>query len=153
MPEKTGRARASALKLFSFGLILFADQSLKAWVMSRFQLGQSRPLIPGILHLTLVHNTGTAFGLFQDKNLFFIILSAAVIAGIAALLFKEEKKEGSPFSWVPLVLLLGGAVGNLSDRLRFGCVIDFIDFRVWPVFNLADSCITVGIVWLLLTSI
>jgi signal peptidase II len=153
MPEKTGRARASALKLFSFGLILFTDQSLKAWVMNRFQLGQSRPLIPGILHLTLVHNTGTAFGLFQDKNLFFIILSAVVIAGIAALLFKEEKKNDSPFSLIPLVLLLGGAAGNLIDRIRLGYVIDFIDFRVWPVFNLADSCITVGIIWLLLTSI
>lgn len=91
--------------------------------------------------------------MFHDKNLFFIILSAVVIAGIAALLFKEEKKNDSPFSWIPLVLLLGGAAGNLIDRLRFGCVIDFIDFRVWPVFNFADSCITVVIFWLLLSKL
>ncbi len=153
MPEKTGRARAAALKLFFFALILFADQSLKAWVIGRFQLDQSQPIIRNVLHLTLVHNTGTAFGLFQDRNLFFVVLSAVVIAGLAVLLFKEEKKTNSVFSWAPLVLLLGGAVGNLIDRLRFGYVIDFIDFRFWPVFNVADSCITVGIVWLLLTSI
>lgn len=91
--------------------------------------------------------------MFQDRNLFFVVLSAVVIAGLAVLLFKEEKKTNSVFSWAPLVLLLGGAVGNLIDRLRFGYVIDFIDFRFWPVFNVADSCITVGIVWLLLTSI
>jgi signal peptidase II len=153
MPEKTGRARAAALKLFFFALILFTDQSLKAWAMGRFRLDQSQPIIPNVLHLTLVHNTGTAFGLFQDKNLFFVVLSAVVIIGLTLLLFKERKKAGSFSSWAPLVLLLGGAVGNLIDRLRFGYVVDFIDFRFWPVFNLADSCITVGIIWLLLTSI
>ncbi len=149
MSEKTGRARPTALKLFAFALILLADQFLKGWVIGQFQLGQSRPLILNIVHLTLVHNTGTAFGLFQDKNFFFVILSVVVIAGLAVLSLKEGKKSDSVFSWVPLVLLLGGAVGNLIDRLRFGYVIDFIDFRFWPVFNIADSCITVGIVWLL----
>lgn len=153
MPEKTGRARAAALRLFFFTLIIFVDQSLKAWAIGRLQLDQSQPIIHNILHLTLVHNTGTAFGLFQDKNLFFVVLSAVVITGLTLLLFKEGKKAGSFSSWVPLVLLLGGAAGNLIDRVRFGYVVDFIDFRFWPVFNVADSCITVGIVWLLLTSI
>ena len=151
MSEKTGRTRTSALKFLFLSLILSADQFLKVWVTDRFQLGQSQPLIPGIFHLTLVHNTGTAFGLFQDHNLFFVILSAAVIIVLGIILFRGERKGQSVFSWVPLALVLGGAIGNLIDRIRFGYVIDFVDLRVWPVFNLADSCITVGIVWLLLT--
>lgn len=145
MPEETGRTKTAALKVFTPLLILLVDQSLKVWVINHFQLGKTKPLLPNVIHLTLVHNTGTAFGLFQNANFLFIILSFAIMGCLILLSLKENSGAAYFFSWFPLSLLLGGAMGNLIDRIRLGYVVDFIDLRVWPVFNLADSCITVGI--------
>lgn len=92
-------------------------------------------------HLTLVRNTGAAFGLFRDQTIIFILISAAAIIFITFYLVKKQVRY-----YLPMALILGGAVGNLIDRLRFGHVIDFIDLHFWPVFNVADSCITIGAV-------
>ena len=108
----------------------------------------SIPLIPGILHLTYVSNTGAAFGLLRGYSGLFILLAVAIAAWLVTELTRGEHP---PLSRFALGLMLGGAVGNLIDRLRIGSVIDFIDLRVWPVFNVADSAITVGVallIWL-----
>ena len=130
-------------------LILILDQISKFYISSALSLGQSIPVIRDIFHISLVYNTGCAFGLFRNQKIFFILLSAAVVFYIIRDLFSH----GSRYSLsrrVALGLILGGAAGNFLDRLRSGYIIDFLDFRVWPVFNLADSAITVGISLLIL---
>ena len=129
------------------GLTLTLDQASKWFFRTTFTPGKSLPLLP-ILHLTYVENTGAAFGLFPGQHLVFIGMSIAVIGWIIWEMAAGPVQDAWLF-W-GCSLILGGAAGNLIDRLRFGHVIDFIDLRVWPVFNLADSAITIGvglIVW------
>lgn len=102
-------------------------------------------VIPKILHFTLVHNTGIAFGLFKNQGVIFIIISIIAIFLFSWFLYSRRQEEDfSKLSILAFSLIIGGAFGNLIDRLQFGFVIDFIDFRVWPVFNIADSAITIG---------
>lgn len=103
------------------------------------------PILPGIFHLTLTHNTGVAFGLFQGQGL---LVTLAALAFVLGLVWTVLRDNPSPGFLISLGLVLGGAAGNLTDRVRYGSVIDFLDFRVWPVFNLADSCITIGVAWM-----
>ncbi|PIQ83320.1 MAG: signal peptidase II [Candidatus Omnitrophica bacterium CG11_big_fil_rev_8_21_14_0_20_63_9] len=130
------------------GLVLAADQLTKAIVLDRLPPSEPLPVLPPVLYFTYIHNTGAAFGLFKGQQLLFIIVSLAVIAWMGWELAARAKP--------PLVmrwgcaLVLGGAIGNLIDRLRFGYVVDFIDLRVWPVFNIGDSAITIGVGLLLL---
>ena len=108
-----------------------------------FPPGHSVPVIPSILHLTHVQNTGAAFGLFQGYPQTFAVLAVVVAVWVVVELTRKR-----PRPWpadTGLLLILGGSLGNLIDRLRFGYVIDFIDVRVWPVFNIADSAITIGV--------
>ena len=131
--------------------VLILDQLSKIAVLHFLQPGDSRPLIEGVFHLSLVFNRGAAFGLFAQQGwalLWLILISAAIIVFIFR--FLKKGLAGSLASQVYLALILGGAVGNLIDRLRFGYVVDFLDFRIWPVFNLADSAITVGTALLIL---
>lgn len=118
-----------------------ADQATKWLALEVLSRVPTVPVLPGLFHLTFVLNSGVAFGFFQGHGLW-ITLGTLVILGV---LFRATLRP-APGKWVPvcLGLILGGAVGNLIDRLRFGSVVDFLDFRIWPVFNLADSCITVG---------
>lgn len=129
-------------------LVIIIDRLAKALVFNNLSEGQSIWVIPKIFHLTLVLNTGAAFGLFKDKNEFFIVTSFIIIALIFAYVWLDKQKDLVMLS--ALGLVLGGAAGNLIDRLVFGCIIDFLDFRVWPVFNIADSSITIGSVLLIL---
>ena len=94
-----------------------------------------------------VENTGAIFGLFKNNNTFFIILTVLLICLLFYYL-KKEKHLRLGFS-----LVLAGAIGNLIDRLIYGFVIDFIDLKIWPVFNIADSCITIGVLILIYKSI
>ena len=126
--------------LLSF-IILLLDQITKVYISKIFSQGESFPIIRGIFHISLVHNTAIAFGLFKGNVIFFIVSSIFVIT-ILVFLLKSESKNSKII--IPLALIFGGAVGNLIDRLRFGYVVDFLDFRVWPVFNIADSAITIG---------
>ena len=134
---------------FLIGLfIVFADQLSKMWVRANLYLGQSIFDV-GFFQITHVHNTGAAFGLFQGQS--FALTIVAIIGIIAVLLCVFFCHRFLPFldnmlGKSALGLVLGGTVGNLIDRLRFGFVTDFIDFRVWPVFNVADSAVTVGII-------
>ena len=123
-------------------IIVAADQLIKLVINNKFICGQSLPVIKNIFHLTYVKNTGAAFGIFQNQNMFFIISTLVIIVIMLIYINIINKKS----IWFKLAagLILGGAVANLIDRIRVGCVIDYLDFRIWPVFNLADSTIVIG---------
>ncbi|MFZ5632845.1 MAG: signal peptidase II [Bacillota bacterium] len=118
------------------------DQASKMYIMTTMHRGQSIPVIENIFHITYIHNPGAAFGLLAYRTAFFIAITLLVIAGIVIFYWKRGIKGG--LLPVALGLVVGGSLGNLADRIRFGEVVDFLDFRVWPVFNLADSAIVTG---------
>jgi signal peptidase II len=128
-------------------LVILLDQSSKWWVSSTFFMGESRPVIDGILWLTYVHNQGAAFSILPGKTAFFVIASIIVITGVSIWVLRSRP----PIRLAMILgLLSGGAAGNLVDRLRFSHVIDFLDLHWWPVFNFADMSIVVGsilLVW------
>lgn len=125
--------------------VIFLDQITKFLAVRFLQLNTPVILIKNFLNFTLVHNRGAAFGLFQNQLFMFVLIS--IFAIILILLNLRNKKNSFVFK-LSLSLILGGSTGNLIDRLRFGFVIDFLDLRVWPVFNLADSAITIAAVLL-----
>ena len=145
------RRRPARLAWVVSGLTAVADQLTKQFVIARFVPGESLPLLPPLLHLTYVQNTGAAFGLFKGQQRLFVIMAVVMIFYLFWML-RRGAPMNSRSAWA-CALALGGAVGNLIDRVRLGYVIDFIDLRVWPVFNLGDSAITVGVVLLLLESL
>lgn len=116
--------------------------------MSYLQLNQSLPIIKNFLHLTHITNTGSAFGLLKGFNLALIAVSFIVILVIFH--YVKRIKQSERLLQFAVGLLLGGTIGNVIDRIFYGHVIDFIDFRVWPVFNFADSAITVSVILLVL---
>lgn len=139
----------SSAVFFSIALVVFAaDQLSKVWVMRTFIPGETRVLIPRIFHLTYVQNPGAAFGLLAHRTTFFIVASLVMILFI---IFSERLLDRRySLCRLALALQLGGALGNLFDRLRTGYVVDFLDFRIWPVFNLADTAIVLGIILIFL---
>ena len=127
--------------------VIGLDRFTKTFFTNLLAIGESLPIIPNVLDMTLVHNTGIAFGLFKDQGIVFIIIPViACILLIFNIFYYQNNKDLSRIYIFGFALILGGAIGNLVDRIRFGYVIDFIDFHVWPVFNVADSAITVGAV-------
>lgn len=119
------------------------DRVSKYIALKSLVSGESVKVIPDIFHITLVLNNGAAFGVLRNFAAFFIIFSIAAIAFIILIIHRNPGLDAvSAFS---LALVMGGAAGNLVDRIKFGYVIDFLDFRVWPVFNIADSCISIGV--------
>lgn len=153
-PKKKVRARASKPPLLTLCAVLgvvAADQAAKFLVRKLLPLGSSRPVVPEVLYITHHGNTGAAFGLFDEKTAALTAVSLLFIAGILYYLFRRGRAVTHPAA---LALILAGAVGNTIDRLRLGYVTDFIDFRIWPIFNIADSAITAGvfiIAWSFLT--
>lgn len=125
--------------------VIFLDQATKFLATKFLQLNNPLPLVKNFLFLTLVHNRGAAFGIFQNQLFMFLLVSIFAIILIVCSL--RDKKNSALFK-ISLSLILGGAIGNLIDRARFGFVVDFLDFRVWPVFNLADSVITIAALFL-----
>ncbi|MBI4281976.1 MAG: signal peptidase II [Chloroflexi bacterium] len=127
---------------------LAVDQMTKMAVVFTMMPGQSLPE-SGLFRFTYLINTGSAFGFFPNQTLFLIIAS---FVGIGVLLvFYRTHPVNSTLLQISLGLQLGGATGNLVDRVRLGYVVDFIDVGVWPVFNLADSAIVMGLLGLLWT--
>jgi signal peptidase II len=125
--------------------VIALDQAVKALVRSAIEPGGSKELLP-FLKLVNVRNTGVAFSMFSGGGTLLVVF--AVIATIALLGFFFAHAE-RPLAWLPTGLLLGGAVGNLIDRLRDGAVTDFVKFTAWPAFNVADIAITFGVLTLL----
>jgi len=127
--------------------VIGVDHVTKSWVANHFLPEESRIIIPHVLYLTYVQNYHGAFGLFGTHPLLLTAAASAVLIGF----YLWYRREGAAAQvHVAFALIFGGAVGNIVDRLRFGYVHDFIDFRVWPVFNVADSAITIGVSLLLL---
>ena len=131
-------------------VVLVLDQATKWAASGRLLLGQPVPVLGDFVRLTLVHNTGAAFGLFPGSRIPFIIISILAI-GVVLYLFLRESYRGLG-NRILLGCILGGAVGNLVDRIRLGWVVDFIDVGIgstrWPVFNVADSAVTLGVIFL-----
>ncbi|MFH0738909.1 MAG: signal peptidase II [Candidatus Omnitrophota bacterium] len=133
--------------LIIISAIFFFDQLTKILASKLLVLNHSLPLIKGIIYLTLVHNRGAAFGIFKNQLWLFIFCAFFAIA----LIYVELKadKGARPFIYkLALGLICAGALGNLTDRILYGYVVDFLDLRIWPVFNIADSSVTVGAVLL-----
>jgi len=131
---------------------LVADQLTKLWIVRNFELNQTLPILEGIFHLTFVTNKGAAFSLFSEQGGWLRWLSLAVSLGLLALGLLSRL---SRWEQVGYGCILAGALGNGIDRFFFGEVVDFLDFRIirFPVFNLADISINIGILCLLIAAL
>ena len=141
-------------------LIIFADQLSKWLVVALLQGKESVYVIPGVLRFTYVENDGAAFGMLDDHRWVFLVLSTVMI--IALIYYIVKYKPSSKWVMTSLILIVGGGIGNMIDRLLLGYVIDFIDFCAFPqlwrwVFNIADSAVCVGTfmlsIWLIIDTV
>jgi signal peptidase II len=149
-------SRAGALAYGLAAAVVIADQAVKSWIVNGLHLAIGDPLpVWGPLRLTLVENPGVSFGLFQSEASWTRWALAAFALAVALALAVWVRRASKIYTGVALGLVIGGAIGNFADRVRFGTVVDFIDVTAlhfpW-VFNLADSAITIGIVLLLAES-
>ena len=139
-----------------FIVVIVLDQGTKLVVLQSMQPGEIRPVIDGVFNLTLAFNRGVAFGLFSDfpdgvRHLLLGVTALAALGAVGYFFFRDY--AGDMVGRGALVLVLGGACGNIIDRVRLGVVVDFLDFYLgqnhWPAFNVADSAICVGVFILL----
>ncbi len=126
-------------------LVLAADQIVKQLVTDSLQRGEVRDLV-WFVDLVNTRNTGVAFGQLQNGG---VIVSIVIVVALAALLVFFARNAQRPLIWLPTGMLLGGALGNIVDRVREGAVIDYLKLPHWPAFNVADAAICVGVVILL----
>jgi signal peptidase II len=141
MTAAAGWARA----LGTVAVVVAADQATKALAVASVEPGRTTNVFFG-LDITNTRNTGVAFGALAGGG---TIVAVLIAAALALLIGYFVLHSTVPLLWLPTGLLLGGALGNLTDRVREGAVVDFIDPIVWPAFNLADACIVVGVLALL----
>jgi signal peptidase II len=146
-----GRSRTRALAAGRAAGVMVAviglDQLTKHTIGTSIHFGQVKTLIPGVLHLVYVRNTGVAFGVLSGGGgLVYALTAIALLALVGYLLARPER----PLLWLPTGMLVGGAIGNLIDRAANGSVIDFIKLPHWPAFNVADISITFGVIILVL---
>ena len=125
------------------GIIVALGQLTKALIRYFLLPGQSWPIWSGVFHFSYVQNPGAAFGLLKHQTGLLVAVTAVVV--VAILLYAGRLEPHMVLLRWAMILVLGGAVGNLVDRLRFGYVVDFLDFRVFPVFNVADTAIVTGV--------
>src|SRR5262245_37625124 len=133
------------------------DQLTKQWILRSISPYQARVVVADFFNLVNVTNTGAAFGSFKGNNTFFVIISAVALVVVTVLLVRQRQSD----LWrdISLALLLAGILGNLTDRLLYGHVIDFLLFNLhiryadpWPAFNVADSCISIAVVLFIIHS-
>jgi len=127
-------------------IIFLMDQGTKLIVKTTMSLYESIALIPNIFHLTYIENPGAAFGLLANQRVLFIVITTIIL--LAVIYFYNQLKGQQLLLRIALGMVVGGALGNLVDRLRIGTVTDFFDFRIWPVFNIADSAIVLGMIYI-----
>jgi signal peptidase II len=139
------RTSGAAAALATAGLVVVVDQATKQWAISRIERGEEVEVFFG-LDLTNARNTGVAFGAFEGGG---AIVAVLIALSLGLLLGYFAFNRDRPWLWLPVGLLLGGALGNLADRARIGAVIDYIVPIAWPAFNVADSCIVIGVLLLL----
>jgi signal peptidase II len=137
--------RAWRLAAAAAAVVMAADQILKQWVVADIARGEDRNVFFGI-DLTYVRNEGVAFGALGDGGALVIALTAGAISLLLGYFARNAQR---PWLWLPVGVVLGGALGNLADRARDGSVIDYVDPAFWPAFNLADAAIVLGIFGLL----
>lgn len=130
-------------------ILTICDQLLKSWVASSIVLGGSKQLIPGIIELTNLRNSGAAWSIFEGQQTFFTIIT--IIAIIVIGYFIWQYRKNIPML-IGLSLIMAGTIGNFIDRLRQGYVVDMFEttFINFPIFNLADMCLTLGVIWLII---
>lgn len=130
-------------------IVLIVDQVTKWLVVQKMSLYESIPLLDGVFHITSHRNSGAAFGILEGKQWLFIPITLIVVVFLVVYLVRLRGSR--PLAAWSFSLLLGGALGNLIDRVRFGEVVDFLDFRLinYPIFNVADSAIVIGVVLLI----
>jgi len=137
--------------LYIAGLVIIADQITKTLILNGMPLYHSINIIPGFFNLTHIHNPGGAFGFFANQSPLFRQILFVFVSSLAVFLifiFYNNTPRSQPFLATGLAMVIGGAIGNLVDRIRFGKVVDFLDFYIanthWPAFNVADSAISIG---------
>ena len=125
-------------------VMIVGDQALKGWTVSHLELGESTPFIPAIMQLTRVHNYGAAWSSLSGKTVLLIAVTAVMMIAVAVLLLRRVVRH--PLGVAACLLILGGGIGNIIDRLRLGYVVDMFDLLLfsYPVFNLADCFVVVG---------
>lgn len=122
-------------------VIFLIDQWTKYLVKSNMDLYQSIAVAEEVFHITYINNYGAAFSILQGRQLFFILVtSTAVLITLIYIAYAKKNK----YIMSSLALIAGGGLGNLADRIRDGCVVDFLDFRIFPIFNVADTAVTIG---------
>jgi signal peptidase II len=152
--DETSVARTDAFHYVPLALIVAAvvlvDQWSKSFVSGYIDAhGGPIPILGGKVLIDLVRNPGAAFGVMPNQTILFIVIAVAIVT---ALIVSYRRLARGPIALrIGLGLVLGGALGNLADRVRLGYVVDFIDLRWWPVFNVADSCIVIGVTVLIVT--
>lgn len=124
-------------------IVIVIDQWTKYYIQTRLVPGDSIPVISEIFHITLVLNPGAAFGLLEHQRFFFVIIAIVMLLGVA--FFYPRIPHDAIFLRIGIGLMTGGAIGNVIDRIKTGLVVDFFDFRIWPVFNIADIAIVSGV--------
>ena len=147
-------------RIIFLSLPLYAlDQLTKRWILQHIDPESPLKIIPNWFNLVNVTNTGAAFGSFQNNNLFFVVLSSIALIAVASLLLRKRSRKDT---WrdLSLALLLAGVLGNLTDRLSYGHVVDFLLFDLhvpfahpWPAFNVADSCICIAVLCFIIYSL
>lgn len=145
IPSRTDSAALGPV-LFIAAAVFVLDQGSKAWITAWLgpAAGQhSQQIVGGVLTIRYARNSGAAFGLFDNQGTLLALLAAVVVAALLVAVRREALV--APWQRSTVGLIVGGALGNLIDRLRLGYVTDFIDVGRWPTFNLADSAITIGI--------
>ena len=155
--------RFNAAKPMKFILFLSVplyalDQLTKQWVLRFISPYDARVVVPDFFNLVNVTNTGAAFGSFKGNNTFFVVISIIALVVVTVLLVRHSRSD--PWRDISLALLLAGILGNLTDRLLYGHVIDFLLFNLhiryadpWPAFNVADSCISIAVVLFIIHSL
>lgn len=137
-------------KLLIIGIFLFVLDQLSKHFIRNMQPGESLPIINNVFHITYVQNMGAVFGTFQGFGWAFIWLTFIALGFI---MFYWDNFPKDFVSRLFLVFIVVGLIGNLIDRMAFGYVVDFLDFRIWPVFNLADSLVSLGVIGYIIMNI
>ncbi len=143
--------------LFVYFLISFVliglDQWMKYWIVSTISLGETREFIPHLLSLTYIQNSGAAWSILEGKILFFAIITLVTVGVV--LYFLIRGRNGNKLLNIGLSLILAGAIGNFIDRIRLGYVVDMFqtEFMNFPIFNIADAALTIGVLFVFIYSL
>ena len=134
--------------IFTAFVTVALDQLVKYFVYTHMDLGETIPVFTNIFHLTYISNPGAAFGVLPNQD--FFLLGIVGILFIAFVWLRDRIPSKPLYFPIAVGCVLGGALGNAIDRVRFGGVVDFFDFRVWPIFNVADIAICLGVTLIML---